>query len=102
MRGCTPEKPSGATIRTSSPAARRRPIGCGSRTTRACSPATTAHARGETVRELVDALELRHPGFRSYVVDETGHLRRHVNVFVGEEPIRDRERLSDALKPDDK
>jgi hypothetical protein len=25
-----------------------------------------------------------------------------VNVFVGEEPIRDRERLADALSPDDK
>jgi sulfur-carrier protein len=24
-------------------------------------------------------------------------LRRHVNVFVGEEPIRDRERLSDRV-----
>jgi hypothetical protein len=57
---------------------------------------------GATVRELVDALELRHPGFRSYVVDEIGRLRRHVNIFVGEEPIRDRERLSDALEPDDK
>jgi hypothetical protein len=53
-----------------------------------------------TVRELIDALEKRHPGFASYVIDETGRLRRHVNVFVGEEPIRDRARLSDRLGPD--
>ena len=54
------------------------------------------------MRELIDELERRHPGFRSYVVDETGRLRRHVNVFVGEEPIADRERLGDAAPDGDK
>jgi hypothetical protein len=57
---------------------------------------------GSTVREVLDALERRHPGFASYIVDETGRLRRHVNVFVGEEPIRDRARLGDVLTPDSK
>jgi sulfur-carrier protein len=55
---------------------------------------------GATVRELVDELERRHPGLASYLVDETGRLRRHVNIFVGEEPVRDRARLGDALGPD--
>ncbi len=55
--------------------------------------------QGATVRELVDELERRHPGFSSYVVDETGRLRRHVNVFIDEELIRDRVRLSDRLPP---
>jgi hypothetical protein len=57
---------------------------------------------GSTVSELIAELDRRHPGLASYIVDETGRLRRHVNVFVGEEPIRDRERLSDALGPGDK
>lgn len=57
---------------------------------------------GATVRDVVDELERRHPGFRSFVVDETGRLRRHVNVFVGEEPIADRETLGDAIAPDAK
>ncbi len=55
---------------------------------------------GTTVREVIDALEKRHPGFASYITDETGKLRRHVNIFVGEEPIYDRERLGDAVAPD--
>jgi hypothetical protein len=42
---------------------------------------------GATIREVIDALEGRYPGFASYVTDETGRLRRHVNVFIGEEPI---------------
>jgi hypothetical protein len=52
---------------------------------------------GATVREVIDELERRHPGFASYVIDETGRLRPHVNIFVGEEPIFDRVGLGDAL-----
>lgn len=55
---------------------------------------------GATVRELVQTLDRRHPGLASYIVDETGRLRRHVNVFVGDEPIADRQGLSDPLAPD--
>ena len=58
------------------------------------------HVEAATVRELVQALERRHPGFASFVVDEAGRLRRHVNIFVGEEPIRDRDALGDRLEPD--
>lgn len=57
---------------------------------------------GATVREVIEELERRHRGLASYLVDDTGRLRRHVNVFVGEEPIRDREKLSDALAPGDR
>ncbi len=57
---------------------------------------------GATVREVLDELERRHPGFASYVTDETGRLRRHVNVFVRDEPIADRARLSDAVGPGDR
>lgn len=56
---------------------------------------------GGTVREVIDELERRHPGFASYLMDETGRLRRHVNIFVGEEPIHDRQRLGDRLAEND-
>jgi len=55
-----------------------------------------------TVRELIDALNRRYPGLASYLVDETGRLRRHVNIFVGEEPIGDRDGLSDAVGATDR
>ena len=57
---------------------------------------------GSTVREVLEALERRHPGLRSYICDENGRLRTHVNVFVGEEPVRDRMGLSDRLDPEAK
>jgi hypothetical protein len=63
---------------------------------------TEGEVPGATVREVIDELDRRHPGFASYILDETGRLRRHVNVFIGEEPIGDRQRLADRLEPNDK
>jgi hypothetical protein len=57
---------------------------------------------GGTIREVVDALERRHPGLRSYILDEAGRLRRHVNIFVGDEAIADRDHLGDPVAPDAK
>jgi sulfur carrier protein ThiS len=57
---------------------------------------------GTTVREVLDLLDQRYPGLAAYIVDETGQLRRHVNIFVGDEPICDRETLADKVGPGDR
>lgn len=57
---------------------------------------------GATVRQVLDELDRRYPGFAGYVVDETGRMRRHVNVFLREEPICDRAALTDPVAPNDK
>jgi molybdopterin synthase sulfur carrier subunit len=54
-----------------------------------------------TVRDLVMELEQKHPGLSSYLIDERGQLRQHVNVFVKDELIRDREKLSDKVQKND-
>ena len=56
---------------------------------------------GETVAEIVAALDERHPGLAAYLVDERGSLRKHVNIFLGQELIHDRKQLSDAVGEDD-
>ena len=43
---------------------------------------------GSTVSELLKALDSAHPGFGERLFDESGELRRFVNVFVAEEDIR--------------
>jgi molybdopterin synthase sulfur carrier subunit len=43
---------------------------------------------GATVADLLHDLEAKHPGFGARLFDETGSLRRFVNVFVAEEDIR--------------
>jgi molybdopterin converting factor small subunit len=51
------------------------------------------------VRDLVDALDARARGLRRYLLDDSGALREHVLIFVDGEGVRDRERLSDPLRP---
>lgn len=53
-----------------------------------------------TVAGLVAALNHQHPGISQYILDETGRLRRHVNIFVGDEPIADRVGLTDRINSD--
>lgn len=54
----------------------------------------------KTVADVVAAVDARFPGLASYIVDERGALRRHVNIFVGDELVYDRDTLSDPVKPD--
>jgi molybdopterin converting factor small subunit len=43
---------------------------------------------GSTVAATLKALEAAHPGFTDRLFDDTGKLRRFVNVFVADEDIR--------------
>jgi molybdopterin converting factor small subunit len=43
---------------------------------------------GETVGDVLKALDAAHPGFADRLFDESGALRRFVNVFLGEEDVR--------------
>ena len=61
----------------------------------------TADAEGPTVREVLDRVFDGDPLLRSYILDEHGRLRRHVNVFVGGRMIADRRDLSDPVGPHD-
>lgn len=45
-------------------------------------------ADGATVGELLAALDGRYPGLRERICDESGAVRRFVNVFVNDEDIR--------------
>jgi MoaD family protein len=42
-----------------------------------------------TVAKALDALWQAYPGLRDRVLTEQGEVRQHVNIFVGEENIRD-------------
>jgi sulfur-carrier protein len=41
-----------------------------------------------TVREVIAGLDAEYPGIGGRLLDETGQLRRFVNVYVGEDDIR--------------
>jgi sulfur-carrier protein len=44
---------------------------------------------GTTVAELLQALEQAQPPLSGWILDECGHLRRHINVFVNGEQARE-------------
>lgn len=56
---------------------------------------------GSTVAEIVLGLDQHFPGLSAYIVDEQGHLRQHVNIFIGEELIHDRKTMLDQVKSSD-
>ena len=45
-------------------------------------------ADGSTLSEVLDSLEGDHPGIRARILDDSGALRRFVNVYVGDDDVR--------------
>lgn len=43
---------------------------------------------GATLREVLQKLDADYPGIGARILDESGKIRRFVNVYVGEEDVR--------------
>jgi MoaD family protein len=53
------------------------------------------------VGDLLSELQRHHPALHGRVCDETGAVRRHINVFVNSDHMRDREGLETPLAAGD-
>ncbi len=49
---------------------------------------STVSVEGATLIEVLAALEAAHPGFNERLFDDTGALRKFVNVFVADDDVR--------------
>lgn len=58
-------------------------------------------APGTTVAEVLAAVFEANPKARGYVLDDQGRVRKHVNLFVNDAPVADRDYLSDPVADDD-
>ena len=54
-----------------------------------------------SVRGALDAIERLYPSLHRCICDETGAVRRHVNVFVNLDNMRDHSGLDTTLAPGD-
>ena len=54
-----------------------------------------------SVRGALEEIGQRHPALYRSVCDETGAVRRHINLFVNESHVRDRDGLDTPLAPGD-
>ena len=52
-----------------------------------------------TVAQALAAVFAESPQIREYVLDEQGHVRKHVSIYVDGRRIQDRQRLTDPVSP---
>ena len=58
-------------------------------------------AKGSTVIDIIGDLERQYPGMRDRLVDESGEIRRFVNVYVNQEDVRFLDGDKTAIKDGD-
>ncbi|MEO6198012.1 MAG: ubiquitin-like small modifier protein 1 [Dehalococcoidia bacterium] len=58
-------------------------------------------AAGDTLAEMIDSLEATYPGLKERLCDETGDLRRFVNIYVTGEDVRFAEGVATRLNGGD-
>lgn len=58
-----------------------------------CAGAAELSFPAVNLRVVLDELERRHPALHRSICDETGALRRHINLFVNIHHMRDRDGL---------
>jgi molybdopterin converting factor small subunit len=66
-----------------------------------CEGASELSLSASSVRVALEQIERSYPALYRSVCDETGTVRRHVNLFVNTSHIRDREGLDTALASGD-
>ena len=60
--------------------------------------ASEVSTSGESVGEVLRSLARAHPGIEEPIFDDTGQLRRFVNIFLGEQDIRNLEGLETPVE----
>ena len=56
---------------------------------------------GETLAACIDGLDAQYPGLKERLLDETGELRRFVNIYVNGEDVRFQQGVQTPLKAGD-
>ena len=56
---------------------------------------------GSTIREVIENLDRLFPGFKERLLDESGNLRRFVNLYLNDEDIRFLEGIETKVKDKD-
>ena len=66
-----------------------------------CKGASKLFLSAPSVRAALDQLEQTYPSLHRSVCDETGRVRRHVNLFVNTSNVRDGDGVDTVLMPGD-
>ena len=66
-----------------------------------CAGAWQLSSSGRTVRAVLEDLERSQSALYRNVCDETGKVRKHLNVFVNSDNVRDLDGIDTTLTPGD-
>ena len=66
-----------------------------------CAGATELALSASSVRAVLEELERRYPALHRNICDESGAVRRHINLFVNTQHMRDCNGLDTSLEPGD-
>lgn len=66
-----------------------------------CAGKSQLSVSAHTVRAALEDLEQSQPALYRNICDETGKVRKHLNVFVNSDHVRDRDGIDTALTPGD-
>jgi molybdopterin synthase sulfur carrier subunit len=58
------------------------------------------NVQGDTIAQTVDELTVNFPDLKKHLLDDTGQIRSFVNIFVGNDDIRDLQRGNTVVKQD--
>jgi sulfur-carrier protein len=58
-------------------------------------------ATGSNIDEIITDLEKNHPGLKERICDDSGNVRRFVNIFLNDEDIRFLNEKATAVKETD-
>ena len=56
--------------------------------------AETVEVEAGTVQQVLESLNSKYPGFRNSVCDESGSIRRFINIYINGEDVRFLENLA--------
>ncbi len=66
-----------------------------------CDGLSELAASAGTVQQALESIEQSHPALHRHVCDETGAVRRHLNVFVNDDNVRDLDGVATRLRQGD-
>jgi molybdopterin converting factor small subunit len=66
-----------------------------------CAGASELAIPATNLRAALEELEQRYPKLHRSICDETGAVRRHINLFVNTQHMRDRDGLDTSLEVGD-
>ena len=61
-------------------------------------PRSKFEIEASSVKELLRKMDAERPHFSSYIVEDNGAIRKHVNLFIDGEVVRDKSHVDIPLK----